>query len=546
MSGTSSNVVDRLLELARTAPERRALVLARPDGEDRELTYGELARRVRAVAAGFAEEGLRPDDRVLLLVPMSLELYVALLGVLAVGAVAVFVDPWVGRKRIAELAAHAEPRAIIGTSRTLLLRWTSRRLRAPFAVTTGRSRWGGWAAEATLSRLEERGSSAPANVQPRRADDLALVTLTSGSSGEPKGVERSHGFLLAQHEALAAEVPVAPGAVDLTMFPIFALHDLASGGTALVPPFDVARPDEVDAPEVLAWMARREVATGVASPPFWDRLAAAVLEQASSRPGLRRLVSGGAPVSDAQLRNWRRAFPGTEIRIVFGSTEAEPVASISAEERLALNDSEEGQERRGFCVGRLAPGVRARVLRIHRGPILLDSRGFAPWQVEPGAVGELVVAGEHVGRGYFRSERAFAESKIRDGEGVVWHRMGDTGWFDPAGRFWLVGRLHSTILRAGEPIHAQLVEQVAQGEDPEIRRVAAVGLPDPALGERVVLVVETRRRSGKTREAVAGRLARAGLHVDEIRLERRSLPVDPRHRSKIDYMLLRRRLEVDR
>jgi acyl-CoA synthetase (AMP-forming)/AMP-acid ligase II len=89
-------------------------------------------------------------------------------------------------------------------------------------------------------------------------------------------------------------------------------------------------------------------------------------------------------------------------------------------------------------------------------------------------------------------------------------------------------------------VHPQLVEQAAKGEDPRIRRVAAVGMPDGEMGERVVLAVET-ETSGIGAEIV-GRIAAAGLPVDEVVVTREPLPVDPRHNSKIDYGKLRFRL----
>jgi acyl-CoA synthetase (AMP-forming)/AMP-acid ligase II len=121
--------------------------------------------------------------------------------------------------------------------------------------------------------------------------------------------------------------------------------------------------------------------------------------------------------------------------------------------------------------------------------------------------------------------------------------MGDTGSFDSEGWFWIAGRVHSTIRRRGELIHPQLVEQAAQGEDPRIRRAAAVGLPDPdpELGERVVVVIETAEEG--FRDEIAARLRSAGFTVDGILLTAEPLPVDPRHNSKIDYGSLRSRLQ---
>jgi acyl-CoA synthetase (AMP-forming)/AMP-acid ligase II len=120
--------------------------------------------------------------------------------------------------------------------------------------------------------------------------------------------------------------------------------------------------------------------------------------------------------------------------------------------------------------------------------------------------------------------------------------MGDTGYFDEAGSFWIVGRVHSTILRGGKYVHPQLVEQAAAESDPQIGRVAAVGLADQELGERVVLVLEA-PPSQQLRDIVSKSLDKAGQHVDEIRFSAKPLPLDPRHNAKIDYLRLKESLQ---
>lgn len=527
------NILSVLREVSARVPDRAALIAPAPDGGERRITFAGLSDRIDRVAAGLRRLGLGPEERVIVMIPMSIDLYVALLAVLQIGAVAVFVDPWIGVRQIAAFSAFAEPQAWIGVPRSHLLRLFSGALRAiPLAVTTG-FRLGPLPARRTLAELEAEPGDG--SIHPVESGSAALITFTSGSSGEPKGANRTHGFLLAQHRALAAEFPATEGDVDMPMFPVFSLNNLAVGVTTVVPDLDFRRVDRVDAARVLRQMLAHGVTTCTASPPFFDRLTAHVEAHPEERPRLRRLLTGGAPVSDSQLRAWRRALPQTEILVAYGSTEAEPVAHLTAEERLAMGASP------GYCAGRPIDRIRARLIRIHDGPVELGEEGWAAWDVPAGEIGELVVSGEHVCRDYYRNPRAVRENKIREPDGAVWHRMGDTGSFESAGRFWIAGRVHSTIWRHGQAVHPQLVEQAANGEDLRIRRVAAVGLPDPSLGERVTVVVET-GAGEELREDVKARLAAAGQPVDEIVLTADPLPVDPRHNSKIDYRRLRGRL----
>ncbi|HBL25778.1 MAG TPA: AMP-dependent synthetase, partial [Acidobacteria bacterium] len=393
VSRPPANVLAVLREVAERLPERPALIAPHPGGGSRAITFRRLTNRIDRVAAGLRRLGLLPGEHAIVMVPMSIELYVALLAVLQVGAVAVFVDPWIGARQIAAFAASVAPRAWIGVPKSHLLRLLEPALRAiPWSVTTGR-RLAGLPARRTLAELEaEPGDGV---LHPATPEEPALITFTSGSSGEPKGANRTHGFLRAQQRALAAEFPAAPEDVDMPMFPVFSLNNLAVGVTSVLPDMDLRRVDRVEAGTVLRQMTAHGVTTCTASPPFFDRLAAHLATAPGEAPRLRRLLTGGAPVSDAQLCAWRTAFPDTEILVAYGSTEAEPVAHLTAEERLAAVHTGR-PEAPGYCAGRPVERLQARLLRIHDGPVELGEDGWAAWEAAPGEIGELVVAGEHV------------------------------------------------------------------------------------------------------------------------------------------------------
>ena len=512
MPEPSANVVTLLANAAARVPQRIALA-----SRGSVITFAELWRRVNATAAGLERADVHSGDRVLCFVPMSVDLYVSLLALLKLGAVAVFVDPWIAMRQMAAFAAAAEPRGFIGVPRSHWLRlWEPFLRTVPVTVTTGK-RIASWPARWTLSELAATDSES--GIHPVAVDSPALITFTSGSSGVPKGANRTHGFLAAQHSALQAEFAYRDDDVDLTMFPVFTMNNLVCGITSVIPAMDFRHVAAVDAGVVAAQMRQWRVTTCTVSPPLVDRLA-------SQRPRLRRLLTGGAPITDEQLKHWQEAWPDTDIEVVYGSTEAEPVAHLSAAERLSACNGFRATAP-GYCMGR--PVTPSRVIPLARGPVLWNAA-----ELPAGTIGELVVTGAHVCRDYFRNPQAVAENKILAPDGAVWHRMGDTGYFDEQGRFWMTGRLHSTICRAGEPVQAQLVEQAAG-----VRDAAAVGVTDRQLGERVVLVVT----GAADQRAIHQSVKNAGLVVDEMVVTKRALPMDPRHNAKADYGKLRQWLE---
>jgi olefin beta-lactone synthetase len=538
------NVLARLQAVAARAPDRPAFVFDSAAGR-RQVTFAELWDAVDRASVGLRSRGLSAGDRAIVMVPMSIELYVVLLAVLKVGAAAVFVDPWIGVRQVAAFAAFAEPTAFLGIAKSHWLRQLERRLRRiRLSVTTGRRLFGIPARHTLAELLSATGDGA---IHPVRAADPALITFTSGSSGVPKGSNRTHGFLIAQHEALLGEFPYDDSDVDMPMFPVFALNNLATGITSIVPDIDFRHVAECDGAKLLTQVRRERVTTVTASPPFFDRLAdASATDARAADKGRsftpRRLLTGGAPVRDDQLRRWRATWPEARIEVVYGSTEAEPVAHIEAGERLERSAG--GDARSGYLLGRAAACVDWRIVRITKGPIRLGADGWRAWLVEPPTPGELVVRGAHVGKDYFRNPEATVENKIVDADGTVWHRMGDTVFADSDGMLRLVGRVHSTIVRHGEHVHPQLLEATARGEDRRIAATAAIGLPDAALGESVVIVVETAEQNDADAiaEEVIKRLRQAGFPIDRVIVTNGPLPVDPRHNSKIDYPALRTQL----
>src|SRR5262249_4011911 len=159
---------------------------------------------------GFWELGLRPGDRAMIFVPMSIDLYVAMLAIIRVGAIAVFLDSFARQHQLGACSDLVEPKAFVGNELAHWLRGTSAALRdLPIQIRTG----GGQAPGAVaLDELVRRGS--PHAVEPVTPDATALVTFTTGSSGTPKGANRTHEFLLSQHVAIDAHIPYPHVAID--------------------------------------------------------------------------------------------------------------------------------------------------------------------------------------------------------------------------------------------------------------------------------------------------------------------------------------------
>ena len=504
------NVVSLFQEQARQHPDAEALVEGR-SARRRALSFRDLDDRGGAGAAFLASLGVGRGTRVLVLVPLSVRLYEIVAAILRLGAVVTLVDPGAGRRALNRCVALARPDVLVGTPKAHLLRVLSRSVRQiPTRVVVD-----GWVPGA--ARWDMSGETEPV----AGVDDgaPALMTFTSGSTGQPKGTVRTHGLLRAQHAALDAALGLAPGQRDLTTLPVFVLANLGSGVTSLLPDADLRRPGAVDPRPLIEQIEAERPTRTVASPAFVERLVASA--PPSSLASLRAVAVGGAPVFPDTLARFARAMPHAAIRVVYGSTEAEPISHTTAAD-LSAADFNSVREGGGLPVGRPVPEADVRIVRDQWGTPLgpMDSASWDALALPQGEAGEIVVAGTHVLPGYLDGV-GDEETKVRVG-GRVWHRTGDAGRFDAEGRLWLLGRCAAAVRDELGVLYPFTVEAAARALD---------GVANAALvpGRRLLAVEGT-----ADPQSVAESLAWA--HLGVIRIGR--IPLDRRHNAKVDYPAL--------
>jgi acyl-CoA synthetase (AMP-forming)/AMP-acid ligase II len=516
------NVADIVLKRARDLGDRTALVVPRTgaDGHAEVIAFRGLAERVDELAAGLAREGLRAGDRVLLVAPVSVDFYALAIAVLVLGGTVVLIDGALGARRALAALRASGPRFVVGARAAVRLwpllppTWRARRFTSDAACVGARG----------LDVLAVRG--APERpVIARGDDDEALLTFTSGSSGRPKGADRTHGILVAQHRALVDEAPHGDDDVDMTCFPAVALHNLCCGMTTVLPPIDLRHPAGADGARVVRAIERWGVTRLSAAPAFHERVVEA-LEKADRRlVGLRAVAIGGAPVRRSLAERLVARYPSARAMALYGSTEAEPIASAPLDEVAR----EEGE---GYLAGHTASVAEVELLRLPERPPPLGADGVAPFRTGADGDGEVVVRGPHVNRRYVGDDASNRALKLRDPRGGVWHRTGDLARRDARGRLWLTGRAADVVTHAGRAV-APFVVEAAVDALPGVRASALVAHPRAPEGELLVVADGAEGGSRARGWLDAHGLRRLPLHAVA------SLPVDARHESKIDRARLR-------
>jgi len=344
----------------------------------------------------------------------------------------------------------------------------------------------------------------PAALPPAPRTDLSderapvrWVYYTSGTTAAPKGARHTDRTLIAGGTGLAGALRMSPADVGSIAFPYAHIGGPDYLVTMLAQGFPALLTEVFALPEALPAYRRNAVTMAGGSTAFY---AAFLAEQRKLPPGERllpslRLISGGGAPRPPEMYREVVTELGCVLAHGYGMTEAPAIcmgSPVDTPEQLARTE------------GRPVTGAEIRVVRA-------GADGGAGLDVAAGETGEVWLRGPMVCRGYTDPEqtaRAFAAGG--------WFRTGDLGYLRPDGHVVLTGRLKDIIIRKGENIAPQEIEDLIY-QDPRVAAVAVVGLPDPVRGERVCAVIE--RRPGlepPTLAEIAARLRAAGLMAQKI------------------------------
>ncbi|CAM5644862.1 long-chain fatty acid--CoA ligase [Kitasatospora aureofaciens] len=452
------NLASNLARSARTYTDRAALRL----GDDT-VSYRTLDQDSAHMAGLLHDRGVKPGDRVAIMLPNTPEFAIAYFGVLRVGGVVVPMNPLLKSREVAYYLGDSGARLLF----------------AGRAV-ADEARTGAQQAEADAIVVDPGGfdellaSGPPAeDVLDRHEDDTAVILYTSGTTGQPKGAELTHANLTRNCEIVATEVLELTA--DDVMFgglPLFhafgqtcTLNAVVASGACLtlLPRFDAG--------QALRILAVHGVTVFAGVPTIFSRLLQPPDRDAYDVSRLRLAICGGAAMPVQVLRAFEAAFACVVLE-GYGLSETSPVASFSHLDA----------PRKPGSIGTPIQSVQMRVV---------DNSGD---EVSLGETGEIVIRGHNVMKGYWRRPEATAAA-MRGG----WFHTGDLGRVDQDGYFWIIGREKDVIIRGGYNVYPREIENVLY-EHPAVADAAVIGLPNPDLGEEVGAAVVLRPGATTTAE----------------------------------------------
>lgn len=449
-----------LLNGAERAPERAAYVRG---GEV--TSYGELAERAARLAYGLREAGVRPGDRVGLVLDGRVEYLMAYYGVLMAGGAVVPLNPDTRPNVLRHALAHAQARGVvIGSAEVRHLAPVVEALPALSIVAVVGE--GGAALSDRVGRLSFADLlSSPGELRDAGAADehLASVSYTSGTTGPAKGVMLAHRNLVANVRSIVEYLELVPDDRVAMVLPHHYVYGNSVLHTHLAVGAAVIEAGSVAFPVAVLGAIEEHRCTGLSGvPSTFARLTRVEDLRSRDLGSLRYVTQAGAPMSRQLTDALRHAIPQARIFVMYGQTEATARLSYLPPEDL---------DRKPGSVGIAIPGVELAVV---------DADGRP---VPEGTVGEVVARGDNVMLGYLDDPDATARA-LRGG---VLH-TGDLGRMDAEGYLYLVGRQSEMIKSGGHRIGPQEVEEVIAAI-PGVAECAVAGVPDEVLGQAIAAFV---------------------------------------------------------
>jgi long-chain acyl-CoA synthetase len=437
------NLADNLTKTAAARPDAPAVKL-----DDIVLSYAALDGASAHVAGLLAARGVGPGDRVGVMLPNVPYFPVVYYGILRLGAAVVPMNVLLKGRETAFYLKDPGAKAVFA--------WSD------FAepARTGAAEAGAECIEVVPGEFEKLvGAADPITaVEPRDGSDTAVILYTSGTTGTPKGAELTHGNLGSNVEACLGLFSPKSDDVILGCLPLFhSFGQTCSMNTAIAAGATLSLIPRFEPGKALEMFGRDGVTIFMGVPTMYGAMLHDPGADAADTSKLRLCASGGASLPVELMKAFEEKF-GCKILEGYGLSETSPVASFNHPDR----------ERKPGSIGTPIAGVEMKVV---------DDDGN---DVAAGEVGEIVIRGHNVMKGYWNKPDATAEAIDDDG----WFHSGDMAKIDEDGYFFIVDRKKDLIIRGGYNVYPREIEEVLY-EHPAVREAAVVAVPDDQLGEEV-------------------------------------------------------------
>ena len=413
-------IIDKIKDLRKQYPDNTALFDLKTGNK---ITFTQIDTKSDEICSYLIQKGFEKGNKIVVFVPIGIEFYLILTAIFKMGLQAVFIDPYAGIEHINKCCEMISPDGIIGSGKTLLKGFFLKGIRKigkkiNYIKMMEHSE--------KLSIYEKNKNQKKIQNEKIDGNTPALISFTSGSTGFPKIIMRTHEFLLGQHNVLEKNLKFEKETAVYSSFPIFLLSHMATGTTTFIPDLNWRKPVESDFGNIVKQITENNIQNIILPPAIFENIVKFCKDEKIMLENVQKVYTGGAPVFYSLMKKIKEVFTNAKIIALYGASEAEPISVLNFED-ITEEDVENMKNGDGLLAGKIVNEIELKIEELEKTP---EKNKISEIK------GEILVRGENVVDGYLNIEKNSDEN---------WHRTGDMGYINKKGQLILLGRVKGRI-----------------------------------------------------------------------------------------------------
>jgi len=479
-------IITEFLDLsAMLVPERTAIAF-----EGKRYSYAQLKERVNRLADSLNRLGLKKGDRAAILEVNCNEYVEACFGVVKAGGIFVPLNFRIRQDELVYLVNKAEPEVLFVGSRyaDMVNGVRSQLPSVKHFIVIG----GNYEGMEGYDGLIASGSPEDEVFAELKDEDIAVLIFTAGTTGFPKGVPQDHNayssYVLSNVDPPDMEAPPETNVLVMPLYHVAGMQALMAG---IYGGRSIALMRQFDEKEWFETVQREKATRVMVVPTMLKRIVEYPDFGKYDLSSVRVITYGAAACPYEVLKRTIERFPGRALINAFGGTEtSSTIAALRAEDQVITGKETDAEREKKLK--RLATSIGLPLEDVE-----IQVRDEKEKELPGGKLGEIVVRGPRIMKGYWKDEERTEKAFTADG----WYRTGDLGYKDDEGYIYLTGRGDDVIVRGGENIGPDEVESVLSTY-PKIEEAAVIGVKDEEWGQQVRAIVRLKKGETATEQEI--------------------------------------------
>lgn len=502
-------IVDKIKELRSLYPDKTALFDL---NTGKKITFTQIDEKSNYVCDYLRKKNFKKGDKIVVFIPIGVEFYLILTAIFKMGLQAVFIDPYAGIEHINKCCEMISPDGIIGSRKTLLKGFFLKGIRK-IGKKINYIKVMKYSEKFSINEnCQVKENKKIENYEKIEEDTPALISFTSGSTGFPKIIMRTHKFLLGQHNVLEKNIKFEKETSVYSSFPIFLFSHIATGTTTFIPDLNWQKPAESNFKNIVQQIMENNIQNVILPPAIFENIVKFCKNEKITLENVQKVYTGGAPVFYSLMEKIKEVFTNAKITALYGASEAEPISSLNFED-ITKEDIENMKNGEGLLAGKIVNEIELKIEKLEKSDNVKDSSELK---------GEILVKGENVVNGYLNVEKNPDE---------IWHRTGDMGYINKKGQLVLLGRVKGRI-QIEENIYYPFTVETAFSFCKNLKKSVLTSKDD-----KLYLFAE-RNPEFKGDLSEDNEIKELKEKFGIFKIIETEIPMDKRHNSKTDYKRL--------